>query len=205
MLPEVRRFTGTGGEAAVGETVIRQREIVTRRLQEICAGLMPPDFTRLSLKDSLNGLCASFGKRTGIECLSSVEEGLDFSGLGAENQLHLYRMVQEALTNIEKHAGARRVVLVAGQTGPEPGESRGKPRRGNLGVLVCVSDAGAGLPPEPKNGSPSGLGMRSMRERAAILGARLDFISEGGNGLMVRVEAPLKFSGEKKGTVRDHS
>jgi two-component system NarL family sensor kinase len=197
VLPEVRRFTGTGGEVAEEQTIIHQQGIVTERIREICAELMPPDFSRLSLKDSLAGLCSAFGKRTGIECLPAIEEDLDFSGIQVENQLHLYRMVQEAFTNIEKHANAGRVVLVARRQrqGEVRSEARSAAHSKVQSALICVSDDGPGLPqegrPSEEGGTGDGLGMRSMRWRAAFLGARLDFISESGNGLMVRFEVPL--------------
>jgi signal transduction histidine kinase len=160
-----------------------REESIRERIRGICTELMPPDFSRLSLKDSLAGLCSAFSRRTGIECLPAMEEELDFSGLRTESQLHLYRMVQEAFTNIEKHAKASRVVLVARRQ--RKNEGFGKART----VLICVSDDGLGLPP---GGPPeAGLGMRSMRWRAAFLGAQLDFISESGNGLMVRIKVPL--------------
>jgi two-component system NarL family sensor kinase len=183
VLPELRRLTDPGGEAADGPTVIRQQELVSRRIREICMELMPPDFTRLSLKDSLTGLCLQFARRTGIECLPSIDKNLSFGRLDPGAQLHLYRMVQEALTNIEKHSNADRVVLVARrQGGPVPAGGS------SAGILVCVSDDGTGLTPE--SGDRAGLGMRIMRERAAAIGARLDFVSESGNGLMVRIDLP---------------
>jgi two-component system NarL family sensor kinase len=184
VLPEIRRLTGPGGEAAAPDLIIRQQETLSARIREICFNLMPPDFTRLSLRDSLAGLCLNFTKRTGIECVPALEEHLDFSGKSPEQQLHLYRMVQEAFTNIEKHAGAERVVLVA--------RRRQQPGSGAQSILICLSDDGRGLLPggDPSSSSP-GLGLRSMRERAAILGARLDFISENGNGFMVRIEIPI--------------
>jgi signal transduction histidine kinase len=147
---------------------------------------MPPDFTRLSLQDSLVGLCVQFTRRTGIECLPSIGRDLDFSRLDPGVQLHLYRMAQETLFNIEKHSGAGRVVLVARrQTFPAGGFAADS----SAGILVCISDDGAGLKSE--YGERAGLGMRIMRERAAAIGARLDFVSESGNGLMVRIELPF--------------
>ncbi|MDR0403539.1 MAG: hypothetical protein LBH35_08140, partial [Treponema sp.] len=56
VLPELRLLTGPGGEAAEGAAVKRRQELISRRIREICLELMPPDFTRLSLKDSLAGL-----------------------------------------------------------------------------------------------------------------------------------------------------
>jgi signal transduction histidine kinase len=153
---------------------------------------MPPDFTRLSLQDSLTGLCLQFVRRTGIECLPSIDKDVDFSRLDPGARLHLYRMVQEALINIEKHSGAGRVVLIARrQTTPAvPGSSVKAGEPAKTGILICISDDGAGLGPEGPPKESASLGMRIMRERAAAIGARLDFISESGNGLMVRIELP---------------
>jgi two-component system NarL family sensor kinase len=191
VLPELRLLAGSGGEAVDGAAVIRRQELVSRRIREICLELMPPDFTRLALKDSLAGLCLQFTRRTGVECIPSIDKDLDFSRLDPEAQLHLYRMVQEALTNIEKHSGAGRVVLVARrQTSPSMPEGPATGAGSSAGILVCISDDGVGLKPEGPPKKSASLGMRIMRERAAAIGARLDFVSESGNGLMVRIELP---------------
>jgi len=158
---------------------------VSALIRSICVELMPPDFARLSLNDSLAGLCVQFTKRTGIECACSIEDGITFAAYTPERQLHIYRMVQESFTNIEKHSKAGRAALVV--------------RSLNENILICVSDDGEGLNgiPLSADGIPSGagLGIKSMRQRADILGAKLDFISESGNGLMVRIELPLVTSG----------
>ena len=147
---------------------------VSDLIRSICTELMPPDFTRLSLKDSFADLCMQFTQKTGIECPWIIEEEMDFSPFSAEDQLHLYRMVQESFTNIEKHSGAEHASLVVRYSVHTlPGN-----------ILICVSDDGVGTSTMLKQG----LGMRSMRQRAEIVGAKLDFISESGNGLMVRIE-----------------
>jgi two-component system NarL family sensor kinase len=151
---------------------------VQDKIRRICANLMPPDFERFSLGDSLAALCAAFSKRSGIECGAVVGEDLDLSFLDAEEQLHLYRMVQEAFTNIEKHAGAQRAALIARN------DSRGGRRR----VLVCVSDDGKGF----SGGGEGGFGIRGMKQRADILGAVLEFKTGEGNGTMVRIEIPCR-------------
>jgi len=81
-------------------------------------------------------------------------------------------MVQESFNNIEKHSKTKNASLVAR-----------KNQNGN--ILLCISDEGAGL---KKEMGFEGLGMRSIRQRAAIIGAKIDFISESDNGLMVRIE-----------------
>jgi len=149
-------------------------------IRSISMELQPPDFTRISLKDSLADLCVQFMRRTNIECVCFIDEDVDFSSFSVENRLHIYRIVQESFTNIEKHSQAVKASLVVRRLSqPSPGST-----------LICVSDDGKGL-----TGSVSeGLGMKSIRQRAVILGAALDFISESGHGLMVRVEIPLRGS-----------
>ena len=163
--------------------LVRQEQ-VSDIIRTICMELMPPDFSKLSLNDSFNDLCARFSARTLIKCVCFIDEQLNFKKISAENQLHLYRIIQEAFTNIEKHSKATEASLVVRRLIGSSTEN----------ILICVSDDGIGLRNEPSNlrkGSRfEGLGMMSMRQRAAIIGAKLDFISESGNGLMVRIEFP---------------
>jgi two-component system NarL family sensor kinase len=165
---------------------------VAARVREICGHLMPPDFNRFNLKDSLVSLCDSFVKQTGIKCIVEIAEDLDWTFLGAEQQLNLYRIVQEALNNVGKHSRATQSMLVVRKGGTDLSSSP-KPFQS---ILLSVSDDGVGL----KNlrgsaGDDGGFGMRIMRQRAALLGAHIDFISEEGNGCMVCVE--IKRSEEK--------
>jgi len=152
-----------------------QDTAVSGIIRTICMELMPPDFTKLSLKDSLSDLCARFSAHTAIKCACFIDEELDFKAISAENQLHLFRMVQESFNNMEKHSKASHASLVARRLTVSSTEN----------ILICVSDDGVGLRNEHE-----GLGMMGMRQRAVIIGAKLDFISESGNGLMVRIEIP---------------
>ncbi len=90
-----------------------QDKAIAARIREICNRLMPPDFTRLSLRDSLYSLCNSFVKRTGIECVVEITDDPCFESLSGEMRLHLYRIAQEALNNAEKHSHAQKTMLVA--------------------------------------------------------------------------------------------
>jgi signal transduction histidine kinase len=156
-------------------------------IREICGRLMPPDLDRFSLKDSLASLGSGFVKSTGIECIVAIEDGLDFTGLSGEHRLHLYRIAQEALNNIAKHSRAKQAMVVARQ-----GVEAGFPGKGRP-VLFSISDDGQGLQSRPglqTEDGHGGFGMRIMRQRAAILGAHIDFISEAGSGFMVCVKLP---------------
>ena len=178
--------------------LVRDRE-VSGLIRTICMELAPPDFSQLALKDSFSDLCDKFIKKTGIDCVCSIEDELDFAVLSAETQLHLYRIVQEAFTNIEKHSGAKKAALVARSHNSGTSEK----------ILICVSDDGAGMqnkkglqfniPGRPLDKNTSGLGLRSMMQRSEIIGAKLGFVSESGNGLMVRIEiASPKGAGNAK-------
>jgi len=97
--------------------------------------------------------------------------------LDPDAEANLYRIVQEALTNVRKHAAARRVRLTAKVDG---------------GLLrVTVADDGRGLPPGASSSDKPGYGLRAMRERAARIGARFQVMGQVGGGTLVRVELPL--------------
>ena len=78
--------------------------------------------------------------------------------LPQEHELHLYRIIQEALANVARHAAARKVAVRLGR----------ERRR----VVAVVRDDGVGFTPDP--GRTSGLGLVTMRERAELMGAELD-------------------------------
>jgi signal transduction histidine kinase len=159
-------------------------DALIRRIQEICLALIPPDFNRLGLVGSLKTLCGTFESRNGIECRLILEEGLEPVSLPAEKQLYCFRIIQECLTNIEKHAGATEASVVLRQERSGAGPM----------LLVCVTDDGKGFEIETPTG---GLGITGMQDRAAMLGGKLFFESASGAGVMVRLEIPLLPEGNK--------
>jgi two-component system NarL family sensor kinase len=150
-----------------------QDRALADKIRSMCMELMPPDFAKLSLKNSLAGLTLQFTKKTGIECASYIEETLACVPVSVDSQLQIYMIVQEAFTNIEKHSGTGKAVLTARQAGPSEN------------ILICISDEGRGITEE----RGEGIGMKSMRQRAAMIGAKLDFVNA--EGLMVRLEIPV--------------
>jgi two-component system, NarL family, sensor histidine kinase UhpB len=101
-----------------------------------------------------------------------VEEGFPASTSGPAS-LEVARVVQEALTNVRRHSGARRATVTLGTAG---GEAR-----------VEVEDDGRGLDP----GEPAGMGFTGMRERAHTLGGKLEVEGERGAGTRVLLRVPL--------------
>jgi two-component system NarL family sensor kinase len=192
ILPELQHIA-QALRAEDGETALERQRAVSAAIRELCSRLLPPDFERLSFKDALLDLCASFSQQARdnppeggpapMEFRAAIDDGLDLGGLDAGSRLAIYRIVQEALINCEKHARGPVVLVVRNNAVNEMA-------RREKTLLVCVSDHGNGLSPARTAASP-GLGLRIMRLRAAALGASLDFVSEEGNGLMVRLETPL--------------
>ena len=110
----------------------------------------------------------------GCDIRLEVEEGFTPAPLG-EGGTELSRIVQEALTNVRKHANARHVLVVLRTEGED--------------LVAEVSDDGQGFEPDTIS---AGVGMRSMRERAVALGGELEVESEPGKGTRMRFRAPLQ-------------
>lgn len=110
-----------------------------------------------------------FGVRAECRCDPTVER------LGPRAQAELLRIVQEALANSRKHADATRVRVDA--------------ERIPAGVRLTIADNGRGFAPDPER--TTGYGLRSMRERAGLIGASLTIDSQPQNGTRVVVEVPF--------------
>jgi signal transduction histidine kinase len=176
---------GRSGESDLCREAAEDQTKILDKIREICANLIPPDFHHTRLPDSLRLLCGEFGKRTGIECRITIDENLNLEGLNEEMQLQCFRLVQESLANIEKHAGAGEAVVVLRNC---------KENTAMKTLLICISDDGKGFekaPTRENTVAPDHLGIRGMFERINILNGTLDFISESGQGTMVRIEVPL--------------
>jgi signal transduction histidine kinase len=132
-------------------------------------------FPEESLHDWLESTALDFKKLTGIEVdVSNVRlDHVFLPGVKAQ----LVRIVQEALTNVRKHAQACKVTISA----IERGET----------VILEVGDNGTGFAPEETQPA-SQYGLRSMRERAESIGADFQVISTPGAGTVVRLEIPVR-------------
>jgi two-component system sensor histidine kinase UhpB len=163
VVPAARR--GDLGEAQ--QTVREALEEVRRIAQE----LRPELLEHLGLVSALTALATAFERRTGL----TVERRFarDLPALAPEVELAVYRVVQEGLTNVARHAGARIVRLSV-----EPGRQS---------VVVRVVDDGRGFDDEVP--AESG-GLRGMRERAVMVGAALAVKPAAEGGVEIRLEAP---------------
>jgi two-component system, NarL family, sensor histidine kinase UhpB len=136
---------------AVQEAVRASLEDVRR----IALELRPEALDDLGLHSALAVLSERFAQRSGLAVEQRIAQPLP--PLDPESELVVYRVAQEALTNVARHAQTESALLALA-----PGRPGGP-------LVLTVSDEGRGMPPD----SEPGTGMRGMRERAALIGAQL--------------------------------
>ena len=145
----------------------------TRRISTDLRPLMLDD---LGLAEAAEWLVEDFGQRSGIACELDLEGPEAISNLGRTTATALYRMLQESLTNVARHARARHVrVELAIQAGE---------------VVLAVQDDGRGITDEDRKKTGS-FGLKGLRERAHYLGglAEISPAPAGGTRVAVRVPA----------------
>jgi len=155
------------------------RRLITDALGEvrrISHGLRPSVLDDLGLASALKALVRDFRIRTGVDLTLYVPRR--WPRLPEPLEQAVYRIAQEALTNIERHAAAREVHVRLVRT--------------DNAVRLSVCDNGRGLAPSRRRRTPSsGLGLRHMRERAELAGGTFELTPARGGGTMVSVELPV--------------
>jgi two-component system sensor histidine kinase UhpB len=154
----------SGQVAEVQEAVRASLEDVRR----IAIELRPEALDELGLVSALAVLGERFAERSGLTVVQRIDDPLP--GLDPDAELVVYRVAQEALTNVARHSGALHATLSL--TGERDG------------LRLEVADSGCGLPEDPTSGS----GLKGMGERAALVGGALS-IGPGpdGRGCSVRL------------------
>jgi two-component system sensor histidine kinase UhpB len=151
--------------AEAQEATRRSVEEVRRIAQE----LRPELLEHLGLVSALKSLATRFTEHAGLQLEWSFARGLP--PLSPDVELAVYRVAQESLTNVARHADAQRVWLSL--------------QSGHESVVLRVVDDGRGM-----NGSTDGGGLRGMRERAVLVGAALAIKPARTGGVEVRLEVP---------------
>ena len=147
-------------------------------LRAVIDGLAPPDLAAGGLAGSLRSYAVLAGKTYGVEV--RFHAAAELPVLGAQGETAVYRVAQEALHNALRHSGAAVICVTLSV----------RRRR----VVLEVADRGRGFTADAPPASPSlstgGLGLASMRERAASAGGTLTVRSGPGSGTLVRLELP---------------
>ena len=150
------------------------------RIREVCAELRPPELVHLGLKAAVGGLCAGFEKSTGIAC-SSILYG-EYS-LGYEEEINCYRIVQEALMNIRKHAHATSVRVWTDIVNEPQGPGK---------LMIRISDNGVGITRrEVEEPTKNTFGLKGMQERVRILRGEMTIVAEPSGGTTLTITIPL--------------
>jgi two-component system, NarL family, sensor histidine kinase UhpB len=154
----------------LNETLETTRESLDD-VRRIAKQLRPEALDDLGLVPALSALATNFAERTGLLIRRTLPSSTP--PLGKEDELVLFRVAQECLTNAARHAGTSRVDLVL-----EPTER---------GIQLRVRDYGSGI-----DGAAPGAGIRGMRERALLVGADLSIARAPGGGTEVTLSLPLR-------------
>jgi two-component sensor histidine kinase len=148
-------------------------------VREIAAKLRPTVLDSEGLDAAVEWLAADFRTRTGIPCELALRR--QSIAAGSELSTALFRILQEALTNVARHAGASRVEVSLAAEGGQ--------------AVLEVRDDGRGIAAEEASFDHS-LGLLGMDERARALGGRIEIQGEAGRGTTLRASIPLRRHGE---------
>lgn len=149
-------------------------------VRRIASELRPSILDDLGLMEACEWQAEQFEARTGIECRCDC--ALQGDGLGEREATAVFRIFQEALTNILRHAQATRVNIAMKEEGGA--------------FVLSVADNGRGITDAEKL-SRSALGILSMQERAHLIGGEVEISGEKGVGTILQVRVPLVRRGEE--------
>lgn len=142
-------------------------------VRRILNDLRPGILDHLGLWPALETLLQDFQRRSGLNCRYRCPPAVERCRLGRDAEIALYRIAQEVLTNVSRHARARSVQLDAAIEGRD--------------LVLRIADDGQGMRVPPQ---PTSFGLLGMRERTLALGGRLDIVSSPGEGTSVVLRLP---------------
>jgi two-component system NarL family sensor kinase len=174
-LHDVEKEASRLGRRKLSKDVTETRDLLERTMREvrlISRNLRPSELDDLGLSPALQGLVEDYQLRTKIRV--DCKCYLNREPLEKDAELAIYRIIQEALTNISKHAEASEVAIRLTQ------------QQGQL--LLYIRDNGRGFDVSKQHGA--GLGLANMRERASFMRASLSVHSMPWQGTEIRLEIP---------------
>ncbi len=165
-----------------------QRQMVSDQLEQTILGLQtlitelrPAALDELGLRPAVDALAERLGALGGFQIRTDVRLAPEVEGdprLAADTEATAYRLIQESLNNVVKHAGAEHVLV--------------RVEEENSSVTVEVEDDGEGFDPEA-SGRGTGFGLLGMRERVELVGGSVEVASSPGGGTRVRAKLPAVY------------
>ena len=172
------RYLGGKPEGEVGDTLDSLSRLVDETITQprtLARQLRPGMLEEVGLAEAIRQYALEYEKRSGVRCTTNLMP-MD-SALSSRQRLALYRITQEALTNVARHAEAQHVEIDL--------------HFGSESVTLRIHDDGKGLRPEDRL-KPDSLGIVGMTERAELLGGSCRVLPGNGRGTLVVVEIPQK-------------
>ena len=170
---QISRIKAKGGSPEDLDEALGTAEAALEDVRRIARRLRPEVLDELGLTAALTTLCNRLSSQTGLVIHRTLPESPP--PLSPDEQLVVYRIVQESLTNVIRHSGAREARVTLRAQADE--------------VEVAVEDDGGGL---PADGVPLEGGIRSMRERALLIGAELSWGTGATGGTTIRLHIPAR-------------
>ena len=167
-----RKAKGDESAAEFGTQMTGLLDETTSQVQRISRDLLPTTLARFGLESSIKDLLERVTEDAGIEVEMAVEE----MQLTGEQELGLFRIVQEATNNSLKYADCKRIVVKIGR---KEGE-----------VVMRYADDGKGFDVGEAKGRKS-LGLKNIESRASVLGGKAEIWSKVGEGMKVEVRIPV--------------
>jgi two-component system NarL family sensor kinase len=164
---------GVAGAPTRLAEVIELLERTIREVRLISRNLRPSELDDLGLIPALSSLVEEIAERTAINVRLVAPE--DLYGLSPQLELTIYRIAQEALSNVEKHSGATSAKVIV-------------ERQGKL-LVTTVQDNGKGF--AVKSARRKGWGLLNMRERASYVGGSIDIQAKQGKGVIITFRVPF--------------
>ncbi len=154
-----------------------------KQIRFISYNLAPSDIVKNDFRKNVINLCNYMTVMSKIKIKLSILENTDFSFLKENDILNLYRIIQEAIVNVIKHAKASEVViLIRNETGEE-----------KKGLYIFISDDGTGFNTEPTfHNTEKHFGIIGMKKRSQLIGADFSIFSNFGDGTQISIFKPIK-------------
>jgi len=162
-----------------------QEAIITVR--DLTYNLRPPLLDQFGLAQTLFQYCEDFGEKNRIT-IDFKTAGMEGLRLDFNTEINLYRLVQESLNNVKKHAAASRVIIRLVISFPN--------------IILRVEDNGKGFNVREKMGnaiSGKHLGIQGMKERTGLLNGKINIRSNPGEGTKIFIEMPWKEKNDEQG------
>jgi len=172
---------GSDSARTLAERTVELADTTLEEIRRVVDRLAPAVLADLGLRKAVERHCDDFSERTGIEVLCRCV-GLDRPGVDTGVETSAYRIVQESLTNVARHAQAESVVIHLHRD--DPGSPRDR-------IVLDVIDDGRGFDLDEVR-RKGRRGLEGMRERVELVGGTLDIQATPGEGARIHVELPVQ-------------